>query len=209
MTIFPRISTTTLGYHKNAPRVWVEGKHLDDAGFKPANRIQIEFKKAHVVIRLAKDGTRVVSSKRRGQIPVLDLNSSALIEAFGSINTLQVYIAPGEIILTPSPTELHRATRCRNGKEGSVYSGGGLLTEAAKLAGYSPAFAIELNSQYAEIFETNHNARMFNLSIEDTPMEELPQVELLTMGIACECFSTARTRDKITGAKRDRSLSSS
>jgi len=27
--------------------------------FKPANRIQIQFKKAHVVIRLAKDGTRV------------------------------------------------------------------------------------------------------------------------------------------------------
>lgn len=45
MTIFPRISTTTLGYHKNAPRVWLEGQHLGDAGFKPANRIRIEFKK--------------------------------------------------------------------------------------------------------------------------------------------------------------------
>jgi len=206
MTIFPRISTTTLGYHKNAPRVWLEGQHLGDAGFKPANRIQIEFKKAHVIIRLAKDGPRVISSKRRGQIPVLDLNSSALTEAFGSINTLQVYIAPGEIILTPSQIELRRATRCRNGKEGSVYSGAGLLTEAARLAGYKPAFAIELDSQYAQIYEKNHNARMFNLSVEDTPIEELPQVELLTLGIACECYSPARRCDKVTGAKRDRSL---
>jgi site-specific DNA-cytosine methylase len=137
---------------------------------------------------------------------VLDLNSSALTEAFGSINTLQVYIAPGEIILTPSQIELRRATRCRNGKEGSVYSGAGLLTEAARLAGYKPAFAIELDSQYAQIYEKNHNARMFNLSVEDTPIEELPQVELLTMGIACECYSPARRCDKVTGAKRDRSL---
>jgi hypothetical protein len=105
-----------------------------------------------------------------------------------------------------SQTELHRATRCRNGKEGSVYSGGGLLTEAARRAGYKPAFAIELDSRYAEIYENNHNARMFNLSVEDTPIEELPQVELLTMGIPCDCFSTARTKDKVTGATRDRSL---
>lgn len=137
---------------------------------------------------------------------MLDLNSSALTEAFGSINTLQVYIAPGEIVLTPSQNEVHRATRCRNGKEGSLYSGAGLLTEAARLAGYKPAFAIELDSQYAQIYEKNHDAQMFNLSVEDTPIEELPQVELFTIGIACECFSRARTRDKVTGAKRDRSL---
>src|SRR5216684_6975105 len=56
------------------------------------------------------------------------------------------------------------STRCRNGKEGSVYSGGGLLTEAAGLAGYQPAFAIEINSDYAVVFEENHSrARMFNL----------------------------------------------
>jgi len=206
MTTFPRISTTTIGRNKDAPRVWLEGRYLLHAGFEPTNRIQVEFKKRQVVIRLAKDGPRVVSSKRQGQIPVLDLNSTALTEAFGSIATLQVYIAPGEIILTPSQTELQRATRCRNGKEGSVYSGGGLLSEAARLAGYEPAFAIEVNAQYADIYENNHHAKMFNLSVEDTPVEQLPQVELLTMGIPCECFSTARTKDKLTGAKRDRSL---
>lgn len=199
MTTFPRISTTIIGRNKDAPRVWLEGRYLLDAGFAPTNRIEVEFKKEQVAIRLAKDGPRVVSSKRQGQIPVLDLNSTALTEAFGSITTLQVYIAAGEIILTPSQTEVLRSTRCRNGKEGSVYSGGGLLSEAARLAGYEPTFAIEVNPQYADIYEKNHHAQMFNLSVEDTPIEELPQVELLTMGIPCECFSTAR-------AKRDRSL---
>ena len=199
MTTFPRISTTTIGRHKDAPRVWLEGRYLLDAGFEPSNRIEVEFKKQQVIIRLAKDGRRVVSSKRQGQIPVLDLNSAALSEAFGPITTLQVHIAIGQIILTPSHTDILRATRCRNGKEGSIYSGAGLLTEAARLAGYQPAFAIEINPQYADIYEKNHTAQMFNLSVENAPIDALPPVELLTMGIPCEPYSLAR-------AKRDRSL---
>lgn len=206
MTTFPRISTTTIGRHKDAPRVWLEGRYLLDAGFEPSNRIEVEFKKEQVIIRLAKDGPRVVSSKRQGQIPVLDLNSAALTEAFGPITTLQVHIAIGQIILTPSHTDILRSTRCRNGKEGSIYSGAGLLTEAARLAGYQPAFALEVNPQYADIYEKNHAAQMFNVSVENAPIDALPPVELLTMGIPCEPYSTARTKDKITGAKRDRSL---
>jgi DNA (cytosine-5)-methyltransferase 1 len=206
MTTFPRISTTTIGRHKDAPRVWLEGRYLLDAGFEPTNRIQVEFTKGQVVIRLAKDGLRIVSSKRQGQIPVLDLNSTALTEAFGPISTLQVHIAVGEITLTPSQTDILRASRCRNGKEGSIYSGGGLLTEAARLAGYQPAFAIEVNPQYADIYEKNHDVQMFNLSVEDAPLDQLPPVELLTLSPPCEPYSVARRRDKITGAKRDRSL---
>jgi len=206
MTTFPRISTTTIGRHKDAPRVWIEGRYLSDAGFQPSTRIAVEVKKQQVVIRLAKDGPRVVSSKRQGQIPVLDLNSAALTEAFGPITTLQVHIAVGKITLTPSQTDIFRATRCRNGKEGSIFSGGGLLTEAARLAGYQPAFAIEVDPQYANIYEKNHDVQMFNLSVEDAPLDQLPPVELITLGPPCEPYSVARRRDKITGAKRDRSL---
>lgn len=206
MTTFPRISTTKLGRNKNVPRIWLEGRYLLDAGFQPTNRIQVEIKKGQVTIRLTENGSRVVSSKRSGQIPVLDLNSADLTDAFGSITTLQVYICAGEITLTPSQTELLRITRCRNGKEGSIYSGAGLLSEAARLAGYEPTFALEINPQYADIYEKNHHAQMFNLSVEDAPLEEIAPVELLTMGIPCECYSTARTRDVVTGAKRNRSL---
>jgi site-specific DNA-cytosine methylase len=47
---------------------------------------------------------------------------------------------------------------------------------------------------------------MFNLSVEDAPLDQLPPVELLTLSPPCEPYSVARRRDKITGAKRDRSL---
>src|SRR4051812_49224153 len=145
MSAFPRFSTAKIGQHKNAPRVWLEGIYLLRAGFVPANRIQVLFSKERVEITLAAEGTRIVSSKSRNTqtIPVLDLNSSAIAESFGPIETLQVLIEPGRIVLTPTQTERLRSTRCRNGREGSCFSGGGLLTEAAKRAGYDPAFAIE------------------------------------------------------------------
>jgi len=209
MTTFPRISTTKVGSNKDAPRVWLEGRYLLDAGFAPSTRVEVEFTEKKAVIRLATNGPRVVSSKQRHQkeIPVLDINSAALAKTFGNVATLQVYITEGEITLSPTHTEALRASRCRNGKEGSVFSGGGLLSEAARQAGYEPAFAVEIDEQYAAIFEANHpQAQMRNLSVEDLPIDSLPEVELLTLGIPCQPFSRARTKDLVTGNKRDRSL---
>jgi DNA (cytosine-5)-methyltransferase 1 len=209
MNVFPRFSTTKIGRNKDAPRVWLEGLYLLRAGFLPAHRIQVHFSQQRVEITLAPEGTRVVSSKTRHNqsIPVLDLNTSALADSFGPITTLQVQINNGTIVLTPTQTERLRATRCRNGKEGSLFSGGGLLTEAARLAGYQPAFAVEINEQYAKVFEENHReARMFNLSIEDVPVEMLPAVELLSIGLPCEPFSMARRVEKGTGKKCNKTL---
>jgi len=208
MTTFPRVSTTALAQHKNAPRIWLEGKYLQDAGFVPGCHIQVEFATNKIVITLAPNGPRIVSSKKQRQVPVVDLNSSAIQTTFGNtISKLQVIVSPNRIVLTPAHSTALRASRCKNGTEGSCFSGGGLLTQAAKQAGYNPAFAIEVDPGYAAIFEQNHpEAKMFNLSVEDVPLESLPQVEILTLGIPCSPWSKARTRDCQTGNKRDRSL---
>lgn len=204
---FPRYSTTTIGQNKNAPRVWLEGKYLLNAGFTPAKNIEVEFSPNQIIVTLNPSGPRKISSKRDGRIPVLDLNSNAIAEAFGNVEVLQVKISEGCITLTPTETERLRSGRCYNGKEGSVFSGGGLLTQAAKQAGYESSFAIEIDPNYAEIFEFNHpDTQIFNTSIEDVPLDALPEVELLTLGIPCEPYSTARQLDRKTGAKRDRSL---
>lgn len=99
----------------------------------------------------------------------------------------------GRLVITPARTAQKRLTRVRNGLEGSLFSGGGLLSEAARQAGFTPAFAVEWDERYAAIFEQNHpTARMFNMSVHEVPVEELPQVELLTIGIPCEPFSAKR-----------------
>ena len=208
MTTFPRLSTASIGRNKDAPRVWLEGRYLLDAGFTPGCHIEVAFTAGRIIIKLASNGPRIVSSKKQGQIPVVDLNSTAISTTFGlAIARVQVHVSHGEIVLTPTLTDTLRSTRCKNGSEGSAFSGGGLLTEAAKQAGFTPAFAIEVDERYAAIYERNHpEAKMFNLSIEDVPLDALPQVELLTLGIPCEPYSRARTLDRGTGAKRDRSL---
>src|SRR5215213_3329942 len=208
MTTFPRVSTTALAQHNNAPRIWLEGKYLQDAGFVPGCHIQVEFATNKIVITLAPNGPRKVSSKRNGQIPVVDLNSSAIQTTFGNtVSKLQVIVSPNRIVLTPAHSTALRASRCKNGTEGSCFSGTGLLTEAARQAGYTPAFAIEIDPGYASIFERNHpEAQMFNLSVEDVPLDSLPHVELLSLGIPCQPWSRARTVDLQTGNKRDRSL---
>jgi site-specific DNA-cytosine methylase len=208
MTTFPRVSTTALAQHNNAPRIWLEGKYLQDAGFVPGCHIQVEFATNKIVITLAPNGPRIVSSKKQRQVPVVDLNSSAIQTTFGNtVSKLQVIVSPNRIVLTPAHSTALRASRCKNGTEGSCFSGGGLLTQAAKQAGYTPAFAIEVDPGYAAIFEQNHpEAKMFNLSVEDVPLDALPQVEILTLGIPCSPWSKARTRDRQTGNKRDRSL---
>src|SRR5216684_6975104 len=105
MSVFPRISTTSIGQNKNAPRVWIEGRYLLKAGFVPAKNIQVEFAKQEIRMTLAQDGPRRVSSKKNGDIPVLDLNSSTISDSFGEMQLLQVRITEGEIILTPAYSE--------------------------------------------------------------------------------------------------------
>ena len=90
MSAFPRISTTSVGKNKNAPRVWIEGRYLLKAGFVPAKTIQVEFANQEIRIILAQDGPRRVSSKKNSGIPVLDLNSSAISDSFGEIQLFQV-----------------------------------------------------------------------------------------------------------------------
>ena len=71
---FPRYSTTTIGQNKNAPRVWLEGKYLLNAGFMPAKNIEVEFSPNQITITLNPSGQRKISSKKDGRIPVTELD---------------------------------------------------------------------------------------------------------------------------------------
>lgn len=199
-----RVMSAKLGIHRKNPRVWLEGQYLLRAGFEPSCMIEADFAPGRVTLRLSEQGSRRVSQKGQGR-PVIDINSPALRDAFGEVETLQIIVRAGEIVLTPVRSDARRAARCRNGLEGSVFSGGGLLSKAAELAGFRPGFAIEINSAYADCYERNFpEAAMFNMSVGDVPLDELPQVELLTIGIPCENFTNIRTITRDTREKRDR-----
>ena len=95
-------------------------------------------------------------------------------------------------MITPARTARKRAARRRDGTVGSAFSGGGLLDEAARQVGYTTLFGIEQNPDYADIWQSNHAGRMYQGCISEVDLRELPQVDLLVMGIPCQPFSAIR-----------------
>lgn len=202
-----RIATARLGFHRNNKRIYLQGAYLLRAGFSPSSLIEAEFSPGRVTLRTSPRGSRKVAGKAGGRVAVIDLNCAAIRESFGEAETVVVRVYEREIVITKSLRERRRAERCRNGREGSLCSGIGLLSLAAHQAGFEPAFAVELDQRYADIYERNFpGATVFNVPLEEVDVSELPSCEILTMGLSCEGVSQNRTADRGTGAKRDRSL---
>jgi len=208
--MFSRSSTATIGENKGSPRLYLEGKWLGKAGFGPGENIRIDFLENRITIHPDSLGNRVVSGKRKMTIPVIDINCHELSDIFKNAKEVQVVAGNNKITISPAHTATLMATRELAPTEASMFSGGGLLSLAAKLSGFEPKVALEINKDYAEIFEHNHpSAHMFNMSANEVPYGELERfrpIGLFTAGIPCEPFSKTRRLDKGGQDKRDKNL---
>jgi DNA (cytosine-5)-methyltransferase 1 len=185
----------TMGANRGRPRIYLQGRYLAAAGFAQGERITATFSQGRVVLELCADGERKVSGKRNGEIPVIDMNTKQLAEAFGTAKHLVVKLRGNTITIEATRTESKAANRTRNGKEGALFAGGGLLSEAARQAGFQSAWACELEELYADTFTANHpSSHVFNCSVSELDLNDLDAVELLTAGIPCQPFSTKRQR---------------
>ena len=203
-----RSGNITLGANKGAPRVYLEGRWLAAAGFQPSSLYSVQFGNGKVVIELDPAGQRKVSAKR--DMPVIDINSAALGGALNNAQKLEVRAFNQRIEISPAYTLILVAGRQLVAGEGSLFSGGGFLSEAARLNGFQPKFAVEIDSDYAAIYERNHpGAVMFNMSAHEVPWDSLRNFRplgLLTAGIPCEPYSVIRTLNRGGQQKRDKSL---
>lgn len=203
-----RSSAATLGEYRGSPRVYLQGLWLAKAGFTPNTRFRVRMRQSSLELVIDSEGDRKVSGKKDNTVPVIDLNFSQLNELKSS--KVEVRSHDGVITLTPSYTVLLVSGRQLTNTEGSLFSGGGFLSEAARSLGFVPRFAVEVDPQYADIFERNHpNAVMFNSSVSEVAWDLLQQFRplgLLTMGIPCEPYSTIRRLDKGGQQKRDKAL---
>lgn len=205
---YSRMSTIKLGKNRNSPRIYLQGQWLFSAGFAPGEHVLVTFSTSRLTITLDPSATRKVSSK--GNIPVIDIESSTLSQVFEQAQTLEVKTTSGSITITASYVCRLVSQRQLLPTEGSLFSGGGLLTEAARHAGFTPRFAVEIDARYAQIYEANHrSAHMFNSSVEQVPWESLRAFRplgLLTMGIPCEPFTNIRTQNRADSTLRDRRM---
>lgn len=196
-------ATLKVGSAKGSPRVWIEGRYLGDAGFVPGSRFSIVETANGIHLRLEVAGTRLVSRhvRKSGELPVVDLNSNDALGRLAALERVSVAVYEHEIRITPERIAQRRAERVLNNKSVSLFAGGGLLTQAAKAAGFTCVGANELSPEYAEIHAVNHpEAIMLNTSIEQADLHSLAEavgpIGLLDLGIPCEPFSTARRSGK-------------
>ena len=210
-----RDSVVALGETAKGGRIYLQGKWLLRTGFEPDAKFEAEITQGKIILRLDDEGTRRVSGKQNRSIPVIDIENQQVRDAFLNTPKLLVSVRNHTITITPAHTLVLIQERKLTMTEGSLFSGGGFLTQAAASLGFVPRFAVEVEPDYAEVYEENHpGAAMFNCSVEEIPYESLRQFRplgLLTMGIPCEPFSRSRHWDKGTDAagnqiRRDREL---
>lgn len=188
-----RTSTLSIGENRGKPRIWIEGKYLGANGFAKGQQVKTTWMNGIVTIEAVEDGGDHKVAERRGR-QVLDYNCAAIGKVFDNADKVTVSTSAGRIVITPSRSEAKRITRTAtdNKTAGSIFSGGGMLDEAVRQAGYTTTFGVEWNDKYADVWQENHSGHLYQGCISEVPLRALPQVELFTGGIPCEPFSRAR-----------------
>jgi DNA (cytosine-5)-methyltransferase 1 len=198
-TEYQHDTTLKLGTNRGNARVWIEGAHLAKAGFKPSDKFKATFSDGSIVIELHPEGDRTVSGRTRGdkQLPIIDINAGAVAQAMGTdTSRIAVKIRRHRIEVTPSRIAGMISTRVMTAVAVGLFVGGGLLSEAAKRAGFETVAAVEISDDYAAVHESNHGGHTLNSCVSEADLQAVKArhgpVGLLHAGIPCEPYSAIR-----------------
>ena len=215
-----------MGAHRGSPRIFLDGLQAIRAGFSPGQRFDVEVDGKRVVLSKNEDGSRVVSSRRKGErdIPVIDINSAELLSVFDGMDAIRVVVGVNGVYLLPLASEARKVERLErlsaklfNGQPlsaGSLAHGGGVLAHAVH-TGLADAgiqckleFANELRddlliqaAEHNDVWDDDTAALsmpMQELAQDEWLLGQLPKIELLEMGLPCSGASLAgHTKNKL------------
>ena len=209
-----------LGENRGTPRLWLQGRVLEVAGFAPGMAYTVELGEHRLHLRASSSGERVVSARRRADrtLSVIDVNSRRLLGPLSAFRTLRIVVlGPGEMLVTPSASEARRLERLAGALSrllcgdtlaaGSVCHGGGILSHAAHQglaqAGIdcSLAWANEIRPELIDhasgvnaCWEPDTiglAAPLQELAFDRQALARLPGVDLLEAGLACSGASAS------------------
>ena len=208
-----QISYTKIGTNRGSPRLWIEGVKLGAANFRRGDRYSLNLTDGVLTITKTAHGARKVSGRTRGgvDIPIIDLEMTALLQGFGLEDRVRVVFAADVITVTIHHEEhamKAREERFRNGlknkslSEASLFTGAGISTlaihKALTDAGYDGEvkWVVDSELKYLQVGYTN------NLAITDETCaivgkaEEVEggffsSVDILSFSMPCAGFSTA------------------
>lgn len=198
-------SNLKVGENRGNRRVWIEGSALIKSGFNAGAKFKAQFEKNTITLTATPDGDRKVSGRTRGDktLPIVDINTGELASIFKGFDRMVAKFHAGKIVITPTRTALKKAARVLAMVSVGMFVGGGLLSQAAKAAGFPTVYANEISPEFAEVHVANHEGIHSTCSIEDASLEEVAEqigpVGLYHAGIPCAPFSVIRRN---TGNKK-------
>ena len=125
-----RTTVAKVGRNHGQPRIWLEGRYLRTLGFEPGTRVGVTLGKGLIRVRTSPTGKRRVS--RKGEKSVIDLNAAGIEQAIGACSRVEIACKYGRITITPARVEARIAALPADRTVGSIFSGGGLMDQAAR-----------------------------------------------------------------------------
>lgn len=216
------VKIVSMKEHKGAPRVWFEGAAPAKSGFTPGLKYTVSPHPTQegVVVKLAEDGKRTVSSKEYAngrKVPVLDLNSKQDLAVFEGCEAVRVVFGEGCVYLSPIASEQRRVKRLNRLRtkiqEGvplstaGVCAGGGILGHAVHNglhdAGVPSKLAMhnEIREDLADhAFEHNDafcessilvQMPLQELAFDEAVLRRIGEVDVIELGLPCSGASVA------------------
>lgn len=202
-----------VGNHRGRPRLYFQALKLSAHGFAPGKRYSVQTTGAKVTLRADPNGAYVVS--RKGDTPIIDINSSETLAPFVNADAVKVTFGEGTITIGRLASHVNKVDRLARLKSDGVGGvavmglafGGGILDNAAHAgmvdAGLKPR-AVLVNEIDNDLLD--HAQRANPVIEKDTvlvsaPMQEViqdedfmatvPRADVLVAGIPCSGASKA------------------
>ena len=190
---------------RGTPRIWMEGRALERAGFLQGVRYTRTIKNDVIELRLAQDGELAVSIRKAKNLPVIDICNKAILPVTDGAEELRIDFGVGVIRITVAA--LTRNQRIREARlvseiqrgfitKGTLCSGIGMstlaLSDAFQHSGIVPVqrWLVDRENKYHQVAWDNNPAvhehtKIFTASLEELEPELLLPVSVLNVSLPC------------------------
>lgn len=204
--------------HRGAPRVWIEGRSAQRAGFEPSSTYQIQKRKDCVILNLDDTGRTVSKKSRRGRvIPIIDLNGSDTLSPVAGAEVVKVVFHENRIVISKVASHQRMIERLKRLKQklqtgealstGGIAAGAGVLTYASHEGLTSSGLNVrvklhnEMREDLSEVaIEQNSamdedtmvlNMPLQELAFDDETLAEVGPVDILELCLPCSGASSS------------------
>ena len=182
-------------------RLWINNLNLKKS-FDIGDAVNVFYdreKKIMIVEKTEILSTHTISSRNKGETPILDIKNKSITELFDGVEKVEIMFFENKIIVKIANVEKAKNERAskNNYRFFELFCGGGTLSQFFKEAGFKPAGGLEIDEKFLTMYEDNHGDDLYTIlaSLEDVSPGSYPKdVDTALIGIPCTSFSGSNVK---------------